>query len=139
MENDIILAFLKVLFDIQKTIDFEIVNLKKEKNKFKKVEKEFQIIDYFKENNPAISVAINSDLNNLINNDLHCLGISFTIYKRDNQWIFEGETGWSSYTLGFEEEFSIEESYSNFDELLLYASNNVNILLKSYKDLILKM
>lgn len=138
MNNDlIVLKLLSNLVEIQKSLDQEVIKLKCT-NKFKDVNRQCGIINYFANDNPAISFSINADLIEPIDNDLHSLGLSFTVFKKNDYWCFQGEVGWSSYNLGFDEENSIEENYNDLETLLSEIHTNKNTLLNFYRALTIK-
>lgn len=101
-------------------------------NKFRSVEKSCSIL--YPEL-PIISMSINCELHEPLNEDLHTFGLSFSISTESYpKWKFEGEVGWSSYKYGFEDLLMTEYTYDTIEELVGSLASNVSQLIHTCKE-----
>ncbi len=134
--NDLILSrFLVSIGKVSKTFNAILTKLESYK-----VFKDFDTIcgvrNWEEEGRPALTMGINADLHKPVNSDLHSLGLSFVIVKESDHWRFEGEVGWSSFTIGFDLVEDLENSYDTAELVILDLEENVNFLLRKWEVLI---
>lgn len=135
MDDITLIKFLTVcggLHQILRNLKIKLSDLKK----FKNVQTNCGIYNKTILGDPEVSMGIDSELVSLIEDDLHSVGMSFIVTKKDEKWIFSGEVGWSSYNFGFDEVGSIEKSFDNINMLLDQLEKLVLELIENYKLLI---
>jgi len=93
--------------------------------KVKDVQIDYSFYGCSKNSHPGISLGLSTDVSPIVNNDLHALGISFSIIFFENQWKFDGEIGWSSYDYGFDELFAL--TIQEIDIILLLEKVSIAI------------
>ncbi|MFZ6013046.1 MAG: hypothetical protein ACOYXT_22075 [Bacteroidota bacterium] len=130
MDDQTLIRFLTEISAVRQTLS-ELSQGLVEKKFFKEVETNCGVYKRGS-GNPEISLGIDAGLPSPIRNDLHSAGMSFSLKKKDEKWLFSGEIGWSSYEYGFDEIESLEKSYDNINKLLDSIDSDVKQLKEKY-------
>jgi len=136
MDDRIITEFLNELSIINAAMRRLVIALQESKV-FREVEKHFEV-SRFDETGARIYSGIESSVFQPINDDLHSVGMSFTVYKKDGNWIFDGDTGWTSYDSGYHPEDFQESTYDDIHILLKNLQKDYQSLSAKYSSLIEK-
>ena len=138
MEEKVI-ELMMTLINCQTLLENKTIELRKLKN-FKAVSRTSSFMNYPDNECPSFSTSLNADLLTPINNDLHCLSLSFTFFlNKERSWQIHSELGWSSFNFGFEEEKLIELKFENFNEMLKTINPLIRELLKDFDNLTTKV
>ncbi|MEL6628479.1 MAG: hypothetical protein AAFN93_21530 [Bacteroidota bacterium] len=89
----------------------------------------------WEENYVSFSMGLSAELNRPINNDLHSWGLSFSIDSTKDKWKFSGEIGWSSFNIGFDEQYSMEFDSDQYEGFIVQVEEYFFQLLTKYSNL----
>lgn len=134
MKDSILMQFLTSIAAATKSLE-ELKKKAAQKKCFTNVETNFWVVERWNRN-PEVSIGIDADLAEAINDDYHSAGLSLSIIKRDEKWVMFGEAGWSSYNIGFVPVESMEKDYKDIVSLLSDVSTQFTFLKAKYEGLL---
>lgn len=130
MDDKTLIQFLLIISDVNKSLTDLKIALSKEKC-FTNIKTNCGI--YTRGDGPVeISLGIDVGLIKPLDNNLHSVGMSFRILKKNGMWNYNSEIGWSRYDLGFDEVDSVEKSFESIETLLNELNAEFSLLRKKY-------
>ena len=117
------------------------LNIELEKSSvFKNVDYYLRIYSADKEQgNNTIDFYFNSELTQIIDNDIHSLSMDLSIYQNVNTWCFDGDVNWYGYDSGGQCEIGIEKSFTSFDDLLFNLISLYDLTEVNYKRVVKRL